>query len=90
MTYVIEGYVINNKLDQDQRNRLTHDPSFVTTNDRYYGGPINETMQVLDPVSGTVVDRHSGFNRMFICKPIMHYFKMYDEVENKNKRLKLE
>jgi len=92
VSYEIGGYCIFNYIDPKVAEEIAEDRVNKLANEIWMDAPIMEKVDVLNPVTNKKETRHSGSNRMFICKPIMHFYKSASH-DNDNrkpcKRLKI-
>jgi len=75
VTYKIGGYCIYNHLDPKVEEEVAEDRINKLANEVWMDAPIMESVKVCNPITNKTETQFSGFNRMFICKPIMHFYK---------------
>jgi len=75
VTYKIGGYCIYNHLDPAVEEEVAEDRKNKLANEVWMDAPIMERVKVMNPITGVLENKYTGMNRMFISKPIMHFYK---------------
>lgn len=101
VTYKFLTYHIENPLSTRGAKVMSNTGPFRTTNFENYGSPMYVQKNLIDPRTRKATMMSGAFQRMFIAKPMIHYYKIpeptpylkqpFDDSpgEESNKRIKL-
>ena len=81
VTYSFATYHMDNPVDAEQLKALNLTKGRRAQNMENYGQPIFQTKKLIDPVTREEIDATCAYQRMYIAKPIMHFYDIPAPVE---------